>query len=39
LAVFLFIIKPPSRTEGFGRGMAAEKISSPPHARDDVIDI
>jgi hypothetical protein len=32
LAVFFFILKPPSRTEGFDGGMAAEKTSSPPHA-------
>jgi hypothetical protein len=37
LAVFLFILKPPSQTEGFGEGMVAIKISLPPHARDDVI--
>jgi hypothetical protein len=30
--------KTPSRVEGFGGGMAAEKTSSQPHARDGVID-
>jgi hypothetical protein len=37
LAIFLFILKPPKRTEDFGRGMVAAKISSPPYARDGMI--
>jgi hypothetical protein len=38
LAVFLFILIPPIQTEDFGGGMVAAKISSPPCARDGVID-
>jgi hypothetical protein len=38
LADFFFKLKPPSRAEGFGAGMAAEKTSSPSRARNDVID-
>jgi hypothetical protein len=37
LAVF-FKLKPSSRAKGFGGGMAAKKTSSPPHAKDGVID-
>jgi hypothetical protein len=33
LVVFLFILKPTSRTEGFGEGMAAAKTSSPSRTR------
>jgi hypothetical protein len=33
-----FKVKPPCRAEGFGAGMAAEKISSPSRARNGVID-
>jgi hypothetical protein len=37
LADFLKL-KPPSRDEDFGAGMAAEKTSSPSCAKNDVID-
>jgi hypothetical protein len=33
-----FKLKLPSRAEGFGGGMVAEKASSPSSARDVVID-
>jgi hypothetical protein len=36
LAIFLFILIPPSRID-FGRDMVAAKISSPPYAKDGVI--
>jgi hypothetical protein len=35
---FFFKLKPPSQAEGFGGGMVAEKTSSPPRAKDGVID-
>jgi hypothetical protein len=38
LGQLLFQRKPPCRAKGFGVGMATEKISSPSHARNDVID-
>jgi hypothetical protein len=38
LADFFFKLKPPCRAEGFGASMAAEKTSSPSHARNDIID-
>jgi hypothetical protein len=37
LAIFLFILKPPSQTEDFGGGIVVAKISSPPYARNGMI--